>query len=68
MEVVNPFECHPEDVTWNEALRADIKAMMRCNAIYLLPGWERSKGVALELHIALALGFDVIVGEEEARG
>jgi hypothetical protein len=63
-KVVNPFEVHPTGVTWTDALRADLKAMMDCDTIYLLPGWERSSGVRLELNVALSLGFRVIMGGE----
>lgn len=64
--VINPCELSPPGKDWNKSMRTDISSMMKCDTIYLLRGWERSKGVQLELHIALALGFDVMVEGDEA--
>lgn len=61
--VVNPAEINPiEDgqrKTRTECLRADVRAMMDCDKIYLLKGWEDSLGANLELHIAKELGFAI---------
>jgi hypothetical protein len=38
-------------------LRKDIAAIAECDAIALLPGWERSGGVAKELTVARLLGL-----------
>jgi hypothetical protein len=60
-EVVNPAELHPEPgKTWEQCLRTDIRELCSCDAIALMPGWERSKGANLELHIAHRVGMDVI--------
>jgi delta 1-pyrroline-5-carboxylate dehydrogenase len=60
-EVVSPAELNADtSVTWHQALRADIKALCDCDAIALLPGWERSNGAHLELHLAHRLGIDVL--------
>ena len=40
-------------------MREDIRAMLDCDRIHMLPGWERSRGAVLELTIAHALGFTV---------
>lgn len=42
----------PADAPWAEHMRADIKLLMDCHAIALLPGAEASRGARLELHIA----------------
>jgi hypothetical protein len=55
--VVNPFEVCPCPASWEEAMRADIAAMLTCDAIALLPGWECSRGSKLEKQIADALGM-----------
>ena len=58
--VVNPAESVlPESATWKEHMREDIRAMLDCDRIHMLPGWERSRGAVLELTIAHALGFTV---------
>lgn len=42
---------------YREFLKEDVRAITNCDAIALLPGWERSEGVALELTVARALGL-----------
>jgi len=46
--------------SWHACMRADIKALCDCTTIVLLPGWERSAGAHLELHIAHRIGIDVV--------
>jgi hypothetical protein len=41
-------------------LRADLRAMLDCDAIVLLPGWEASVGARLELSVAAAVGMRVV--------
>ena len=58
---INPHDlCNP-DWDWHRCMRADIAALCTCDAIMMLPGWEKSNGAQLELHIAHRLGIDVIV-------
>lgn len=60
IEVVNPAEIAMEEpISWEKCMRADIKALCDCDAIALMPGWEKSKGAHLELHIAHRLGLEV---------
>jgi hypothetical protein len=61
-QVINPAEITIDHgAKWEECLRRDIRAMMDCDAIAMLPGWEHSKGARLEHHIAVELGFEVII-------
>lgn len=41
------------------ALRRDIEALLKVQAVVLLPGWRASSGVAIELTVARALGLDL---------
>ena len=41
-------------------MRRDIKVMVDCDVIVLLPGWGRSRGALLERQIAIALGLRVL--------
>lgn len=71
-QVVNPAEIDPgmpqppkEDrVAWmayyHACLRADVRAMMDCEAIALMPGWTESNGAHLELHLAHRVGMRVV--------
>ena len=61
MDAVNPHDlCQPE-WDWSKCMRADIRALCDCDAIYMLPGWEKSNGAQLELHIAHRLGLIVLL-------
>lgn len=43
---------------YRDFLREDIRHIIDCDAIALLPGWEKSKGVAVELTVARAMKLD----------
>ena len=59
-EVVNPAEVNPDaSMPWDACMRADIKALCDCDTLALLPGWERSNGAHLELHIAHRIGLEI---------
>ena len=49
-----------EALTWAEYLRRDLRLLLDCDAIAMLPGWEDSKGAALERHVAATLGLAVL--------
>lgn len=58
--VTNPPELPVLNLsTWGDCLRVDIKALMDCEAICMLPGWQDSKGARLEHHNAVELGMQV---------
>lgn len=40
-------------------LRADVRALLDCDEIHMLPGWEASVGARLELQVATAVGMTV---------
>lgn len=60
-EVINPVTVCPfdENKTWRDYMREDIKALVDCEAIYMLRGWWCSKGARLELSIAKKLKMAV---------
>lgn len=61
LDVVNPAEinaAHPGQ--WETCMKADIKALCDCDALVMLPGWERSTGAHLEVHIAHRLGLQIL--------
>ncbi len=58
--VVNPAELNPDPGTpWTQCLRVDLRAMLTCSRIVLLPGWHASDGAHLELHVAHRVGIAV---------
>lgn len=62
--VVNPLEIAAalpfDGPIWADYMRADLHAMLDCDAIFLLPGWQASRGALLEYRVAEALGMEVL--------
>lgn len=59
--VENPAEHgHIDGAGWADYLRWDISRIATCGAIYLLPGWQASKGASLEVAIGKALGVQFL--------
>jgi len=58
--VINPAELNPEPGTWSECMRRDIAALMDCDTVATLPGWQDSRGASLEVHIGKELGMKVV--------
>ncbi len=61
--IVNPFLCHPINlpvITWEEYMLEDIKYLFRCNTIFMLRDWEKSRGTRIEKAIAEEMGFQII--------
>lgn len=57
---INPAEINPDtSMSWQQCMRADIAELVKCDAIHLLSGWEKSKGATLEAHIAEQLELEV---------
>lgn len=58
---VNPFlNGLPDEAHWREHMRADIRLLLDCEFIYMLQGWELSKGAKLELDVASSCGIKVL--------
>lgn len=51
---------------WQRAMRADVRALVDCDRIAMLPGWEKSEGAQLEHLIAAKLGIGAIYMQWEA--
>lgn len=44
-----------ERFAYEEFIRMGLKQLLQCNGVALLDGWERSRGVAIELYVARAI-------------
>ena len=64
-DVVNPLDIKAKNFTgpdreikhWDYCMRKAVKLLMDCDQIYMLEGWEDSRGAALEQKIALELAM-----------
>lgn len=60
-EPINPFENGiSQEAHWKEHMRVDIGLLLTCDYIYMLRGWELSKGAKLELGVARSCGIQVL--------
>lgn len=60
-EVVTPFDIHPkQDKTLAHYMGKDIEALLECEAIYLAPGWQSSKGCCVEYHVAKTYDIEIL--------
>lgn len=58
--VENPAEINADpnpNAQWLDCMRRDIARLVSCDAIYLLPGWSKSRGAALEALCAYSLSL-----------
>jgi hypothetical protein len=61
-DVINPAENFDgrQDLTWRTYLKKAVHQVADADIVVVLPGYEDSRGVALELNVARELGIDVI--------
>jgi hypothetical protein len=50
----------PQPGDWRQHMRIDIANLLRCQYIYLLDGWQYSKGCRLELDVAMSCGLHIL--------
>ena len=64
-EPVNPMEVLPYQphYTWHDYMAEEIKALLFCDAILMLPNWRESKGAKIEHSIAEGLGLKMFYTE-----
>jgi hypothetical protein len=65
LHVVSPAEVVQKDPhCWRSCMRADLRLLLDCSAIVMLPGWESSRGARLELQVAHELGLCVFFASD----
>lgn len=58
---VNPFDNGvPQEAHYTHHMHADIGLLVGCDYIYMLRGWELSKGAKLEHDVATSCGIKVL--------
>lgn len=50
----------PEGLTYEDFMRFDLYLLLGCDAIYMLKGWEQSRGAFCEFHVAVLCGMRVM--------
>ena len=64
-DVVNPVDINPDPgLAWVECMRKDLAALLTCDGLALLPGWQSSNGAQLELHVAHRVGIEIALVED----
>ena len=55
-EAVDPSEVQlGDDATWTDYMRADLKLLLDCDYIYMLEGWENSRGARLRISTSMPI-------------
>jgi hypothetical protein len=58
--VVRPAAVYDDSKAWGESIKNDIRKMLDCDELHMLPDWQESRGAQLERDIALRLGMQVV--------
>jgi hypothetical protein len=61
VEIFNPSKLEETmpDGTYPQFMKASLLMMLKCDEIYVMPGWESSKGANLEIQVAAACGLKI---------
>lgn len=63
VEVINPAKVNanlPESTTWEEYMRMSQCMLSMCDGIYMMEGWQQSRGANLEYAYAKGMGITVL--------
>lgn len=64
-DVVNPAELNPDPkAAWHDCMRTDLKALLDCDTLALLHGWQKSSGAHLEMHVAHRVGIEIVMAKD----
>jgi len=67
-QVVNPLTLvHDHDQSWEEFMEVDLRALFKCDAIYMLSNWKKSRGARIERAIAKEMGKEIIYETAPSR-
>lgn len=57
--IVNPAMLPPVHMSWADYLIRDLMLLKDCDMIFMLPGWEESKGAITERAFATGAGIEI---------
>jgi hypothetical protein len=63
-KVFNPAMNDEEGLSWAEYMKIDLPLVCKSDMVYVLPGWEKSRGALLEVYVAGTLGIPVVAIEK----
>lgn len=63
--VLSPLFINAE-LSWKDFMHIDLAMIKVCDAIYMLKGWEESRGAKIEHCFAQMLGLEIIYENEDA--
>ena len=61
-KAINPMKVIPytEGLLWRDYMKTGLKALLDCDAIYMLKDWQDSDGAKFELEVAFKIGLQII--------
>ena len=61
--VINPFKhCRTlRKLSWKEYMAICLPLLFKCDAIYMLDGWVKSRGARCEINNAIEAGMDICI-------
>lgn len=60
-DVVNPAELCSSSATWEECMKLDLTALLTCDILALLEGWQESRGAHLEMNVAHRVKIKIVL-------
>lgn len=67
-DVFNPAEIKGQpNWDWQRYMRSAIRGMMKCEAVYVLDGYETSKGANIEINLAKELGMTILYEHDKEQ-
>lgn len=59
-QVIKPGAITEETQPWNDVVLNDIKRMIECDEVHLLPDWQESRWIQFERDVAIRMGMQII--------
>ncbi len=58
--VSNPHALtHDHAGRWEDYMRVDVREMLTCDSLFMLDGWQLSRGATIEHHLAVNLALPI---------